>query len=528
MRCVAGVGLVALVGCNQLFSLAPTREFDAAVPEVFDATPPHIELTYQLASVLPSGAPGSNLTYPPLVPAPVVRIAPLPTGNPKDDFMVADYSSSDGRVSFPESYLGQTWRLEYTIADGVSDLVPHEVQWAPEDDRGHLAVPRFGRLALDTLPLDAVYKIKPTSAPAFTGPRVITTGLWTAGPAKVDPASSTTVNYDFRDATFMSGKRGRPDNMLGDRALLVEVVKDAQDCQVAIGSVMLDSPAVQTGTPPPQVPRTSWDAQRNRVATGGIDLKLIGRLQSNLGNLHTAVTGAVLFGYAPSLIMPGLATSSPPLPLPVPVMAPLLQCPYSPNPGDGHPGVPPDVAQPAGLTAFPQILHVQLVDPRAVLGVILSSGMETVLPSMQLTPTTIGFAITFPAAFPRQPMLATPGRGTIDLAGDSEQIDVGPPRGVFQLSFTPEVSTSDFTVRADYHDVLLHRFDGATLTTERIYTVTAPRVVIDGSVLRSDTTYVFEIRTYKGHAAAARGDFTTVDYPYGAAILFTRTFKTAP
>ena len=44
MRCVAGVGLLALVGCNQLFSLSPTREFDAGVPdEVIDAMP-HVEL----------------------------------------------------------------------------------------------------------------------------------------------------------------------------------------------------------------------------------------------------------------------------------------------------------------------------------------------------------------------------------------------------------------------------------------------------------------------------------------------------
>jgi hypothetical protein len=239
----------------------------------------------------------------------------------------------------------------------------------------------------------------------------------------------------------------------------------------------------------------------------------------------------VLFGYAPSLVMPGLAASpasSASFPLPVPVMAPLLQCPYSPNPGDGHPGVPPDTTRPGGLSSFFQILHIQLVDPRTVLGVTLSSGMETVLTSVRLPSNDMGFPITFPAAIPTQPMLATPSKGTIDLAGDSEQIDVGPPGGVFQLSFTSETSTPDFAVRADYHDILLHRFAGAKLVTDRIYTVTAPSVQIDGSLLQPDTTYVFEIRTYKGHAFAASGDFTTVDYPYGAAIVFTRTFKTAP
>ncbi|MGH9888145.1 MAG: hypothetical protein ACREBE_21610, partial [bacterium] len=322
------------------------------------------------------------------------------------------------------------------------------------------------------------------------------------------------------------GKTGRPDPARGDQAFLVDINTDPQGCQVAVGSVLLDSPAVQvqpTKTRTTQVPTASWDTQRKAVATDGFDLKLIGRLQNKLGNLHTAVTGTLMFGYAPSLAMPGLAASSSSLPLPMPVMAPLLQCPYSPNPGDGHPGIPPNTAQPGGLGSFPQILHFQLVDPRIVLGVTLSSGMETVLPS-----GAMGFAITFPAAIPGQPMLATPSKGVIDLAGDSEQIDVGPPGGVFQLSFTSETSTSEFTVRADYHDVLLRRFDGAKLTTDRIYTVIAPRVQIDGSLLRPDTTYVFEIRTYKGHPAAVHGDFTAIDYPYGAAILFTRTFKTAP
>src|SRR6185295_16426182 len=141
--------------------------------------------------------------------------------------------------------------------------------------------------------------------------------------------------------------------------------------QVAVGSVLLDSPAVQvqlTSTRTTQVPTASWDAQRKAVTTDGLDLKLIGRLQNKLGKLHTAVTGTVMFGYAPSLAMPGLAASSASVPLPVPVMAPLLQCPYSPNPGDAHPGVPPNTAQPGGLGSFPQILHFQLVDPRTVLG----------------------------------------------------------------------------------------------------------------------------------------------------------------
>jgi hypothetical protein len=80
-------------------------------------------------------------------------------------------------------------------------------------------------------------------------------------------------------------------------------------------------------------------------------------------------------------------------------------------------------------------------------------------------------------------------------------------------------------LRADYYDVVLHRIAAGVLTTERIYTVTAPRVRIDGSILMRDADYVFEVRSYKGHPDAQHGNFAPVDYPYGAAIVFTRTFK---
>jgi len=72
---------------------------------------------------------------------------------------------------------------------------------------------------------------------------------------------------------------------------------------------------------------------------------------------------------------------------------------------------------------------------------------------------------------------------------------------------------------------VLHRIVAGTLTTERIYTVTAPKVRIDGALLMPGADYVFEVRSIKGHPQAPHGDFAPVDYPYGAAIVFTRTFK---
>ncbi|HEX4420160.1 MAG TPA: hypothetical protein VH165_19730, partial [Kofleriaceae bacterium] len=194
----------------------------------------------------------------------------------------------------------------------------------------------------------------------------------------------------------------------------------------------------------------------------------------------------------------------------------LLQCPYDTNPL-------PTTAQPASLDQFPQILHVQLVDSRMALGATLASGMETVLTSIGGT-----FTMAFPAPIPTAITLTTPTKGTIPLDGTAEQVDVGPASGTFTLAFTPEVAAN---LRGDYYDVILHKIVSGSLTIERIYTVptpadnSAPSVLIDGTLLQAGADYVFEIRSYKGHPHAVTGDFAPVDYPYGAAIVFPRTFK---
>jgi hypothetical protein len=194
-------------------------------------------------------------------------------------------------------------------------------------------------------------------------------------------------------------------------------------------------------------------------------------------------------------------------------MATLLQCPYNVNPF-------PMTAQPALLDVFPRVLHVQLVDTRTALGVTLSSGMETVIAAS----TTGAFTMAFPAPIPTRITLTTPAKGTVALDGLAEQVDVGAASGPFTLAFTPEVGAD---LRADYYDVVLHRITGGTMTTDRIYTVTSPTVRIDGALLMPGADYVFEIRAIKGHPQAAHGDFAPVDYPYGMAIVFARTFKTS-
>jgi len=505
MRCVAGAGLLALVGCNQILGITPTTVYDAAPDVVPDR--PHVVLDWQIADVLPSGAP--VIAFAPIDPAPRVRIATL--DGPFDQ-VIATYTPGDGSIEIPRDYLNTIWRLEYTLAGGI----PHEVQWAPDDQKGHLTVPVFGRLRRDPVPLGSGYTITPPSLPGggYTFPRVFTTGLWTEGTVSPKPTGST-ADYDFyNSAIAMSGANGRPDPALGDLGFLVDYVVNAgTSCRIAVGSATLD-PALQANLHTVQTP--TWDAAQKPFTSTPIDSSTIARFGDGLGLLDGGLgyTGSLLFGSAASTAMPGLTATSTSLPLPVPVMVTLLQCPYFQT--------PPPTAQPAMLGAFPHVVHVQIVNPRLVTGLgglTLTSGFEAVV-----TSTDNSFVPSFPAAIPTKMTLTTPTRGMVELAGPSEQVPVGSTTGPFTLEFLPEVAAG---VRADYHDVVLHRIVGTTLTPERIYTVTAPRVRIDGALLRPDTDYVLEVRSYKGHLKAPQGDFTAVDYPYGAAIVFTRTFHTS-
>jgi hypothetical protein len=347
---------------------------------------------------------------------------------------------------------------------------------------------------------------------------VFTTGLWTEGTAS---SSGTTVDYDFSSATSLSGAPGRPDPSLGDHALLVDYLTDGNGCRIAAGSAALDSAAIQAGMHTTQTP--PWNTTTAAVVSDPVGFTPVTRLTGGLGKLHVMFNGplsAQLYGAAASIDMPGLAGTPESsmllgVSLPVPVMLTLLQCPYN----IALSSLTQLPAQPPTLASFPRIVHVQLIDSRTALGVMLNSGMETVLAE-----GATGFTMAFPAALPTQFTLATPGNGVVDLVGGSDQVAVGPATGTFQLAFTPEAAT-DTPLRADYYDVVLHRIVAGTLTTERIYTVTAPTVRIDGALLLPGADYVFEVRSYKGHPQAPHGNFAPVDYPYGAAIVFTRTFK---
>jgi hypothetical protein len=512
MRCVAGAGLLALVGCNQIFGIGATQGIDAPLEM------PTVKLDWQVATSPVASPAVPVVQFVPISPRPAVRISTLArpfAATAAEDPDQTTYGA-DGSIAYPLDYLhpdppDALWRLEYTLGGGI----PHEVQWHPDDTQGHLTVPVFGRIDRDPIPTGSGYAVTPTPNPpgGFVAPQVFTTGIWTAGNA---PPSAATIDYDFEDAVSQSGLRGRPDPTRGDRAVLVDFAP-VLECRAATGSTELTAVTLQPGVHAAQMP--TWDTQLKPVMAPPVGFDFVNRLSTGLGNLQTKIDPAspLMFGALVSTDMPGLAASPEAAalmnaPLPVPVMQTLLQCPFSTL-------TLPGVAQPAAFDDSLRVLHVQLVATRVSLDVTLASGMETVIAS----PATTPLQVVFPAPIPQQIMLTTPD-GVVDLTGTVDRLPVGPPGGPFTLAFTPE---SGADLRADYFDIVLHRFGPTGLTTERIYTVTQPRVQIDGTVLAPDADYVFEIRSYKGHPRVPHGDFSAVEFPYGATIVFTRTIKTS-
>lgn len=262
---------------------------------------------------------------------------------------------------------------------------------------------------------------------------------------------------------------------------------------------------------------STWDGGTKAVTHGLASDAALSRFTTRFESIGTPVTGVVSFGIAANQSMPGLPGPAPltsTTSLPVPVMLTLAQCPFA-----GAPSVTlPSVAQPAVLDPFPRILHVEMLASRTVGGVPLPSGMETAV----IAATAAFPSVEFPAAIPTQPRLVTPA-GTIALDGPKEAVDAGPATGSFTLEFSPEAGTG---LRADYYDVTLHKLAGGTLTAGRVFTVTEPKVQLDSALFAPGATYVFQIRSFSGHPNARQGDFRPVAYPYGSAILYTRTFTT--
>ena len=510
MRWLAGAGLFALVGCNQIFGLSATQAFDAGVDA---ATVQHVTLDWQIGT-LANGSPAPP-TYTPISPAPKVRLASM-TG----PFADATYAA-DGTITIPHDLLAAPWRLEYTLADGVV----HEVQWKPSDG-AHITVPIFGRLNRDPVPTSAGYTITANHSPtSFASPHVFTLGLWTEGTAPAP--SGNPIDYSFASALSFSGALGNP-NAAGDRGLVIDYGSQA-NCQVATGAADFSS-TLQAGG---NAVQGDWGSSLVSIAGAIIPQSAGDRLNGSKGLASYLQSATMLmYGAGASTMMPGLTTTDAKVlqlhnaQLPIPVMITLLQCPISGVPANTHP------SQPAYLTEFPTILHAQAVGIRSInvpdpggatsSSVNLVSGLETVL-----TSGNNSFSISFPAPLAQNILLTSAANAKSPLDGATEQVDIGSATGVFKLSFTPEPG-----LQADYYDIVLHGISNNAIPTQRIFTVPAPTdgsteidVMIDGANFTVGNNYVFEIRSFVGHPQAPHGDFSTVAYPYGSALLFSRTFK---
>jgi len=471
MRCVAGAGLFALVGCNQIFGIVATAPYDA--PPDADVPDPLVTLDWQVADVDPTtGAPEPNLASAPIAPAPAVRVARFdcPTDAPADcQLTPALYAA--GAVAFPRRFLGTPWRFEYTLADGV----PREVQWNPADGAGHVFVPRFGRTALQPVPVDGGYTTTPAGGPQYTAtdfPRVLTTGLWSDGPVTVTPPSAE-IDYDFAGARWLTSVKGSPDPARGDRALVVDY-QVSDSCRRAVGSAEIDMAALSTAGH--SVVASTWSSAVTTLPNAPVGSPLLGRLTLALKNENltgTTLSGTLWFGYLATTKLPGLTETAPNQLLPVPMMQTLLDCPY-------NVGALKNVSEPSLLQQqFPSAVHVQVVSSRTFdTSLSLASGMETVITTIVASGAQLDMA--FPAAIPATIVLTTPANLSIPLVGGTtDHIPIGATSGALRLDITPEDSPD---TRSDYYDVLLHRIvtaPGTTaLTTERIYTVTEPAVRI--------------------------------------------------
>jgi hypothetical protein len=224
MRRYAALGLLAIAGCNEIWGL--NRDVDLR-DSGFDPAFPRVRITAQITRTKPDGYMDPVLAYGPLDPAPEVHIGPL--DGPLEPAMY----EPDGAVRYPVVLTGTTWRLVYTLADGI----PREVQWSPQGDLvGHLVEPLLGRTDRNPVPAGGGYSITPVgSPPQHTSPRVFTTGIWTEA-SFPGMFSGATFNYDFSlKAVSLSGPLGAPEKVRADHAVLVDF-QNAGGCSYASGA----------------------------------------------------------------------------------------------------------------------------------------------------------------------------------------------------------------------------------------------------------------------------------------------------
>ena len=507
MRWYAALGLLAIAGCNEIWGLS--RDVDLR-DSGFDPAFPRVRLNAQITLTKPGGYADPVLAYGPLDPAPEVKIGPL------DGPLEPAVYETEGTVRYPVAFTGTTWRLVYTLADGI----PREVQWSPPEGDlvGHLVEPLFGRVDRKPVPAGGGYTITAIDSPAqHTSSRVFTTGIWTEGAVALPPAGAT-FDYDFsQKAVSLSGPIGAPEKDRGDHAVLVDF-QNASGCRHATGVAAFVVPDMTpNGLTAPDPQPQYYGAGVSVDLTLGSPSPIESRLQEVLGARFAGATlRRMAYGYVPSLDVSGFSRPVPVTAfefyLPGPLMLTFLTCTLpSPQP-------PVVFADPPELRVrFPHVVHVEVANQRMLGNITLTSGFSAVV-----TSNTYAFTSDFLVAAPTKLTLHR-GAGSLDLdkGADGSVLPAGtdPLELRFDVESDPDLASHSF-------EVTLHEVMNDQLEQRRIFIVAERKVRIDPSLLAPGREYVFEVRAYSSRPGAMRADFSVHTYPQYAATIFSRTFKT--
>ncbi len=475
---------------------------------------PRIRLTAQIAKTTAEGFVDPNLEYRPITPAPKVEL-----GLVGEALQTATYDETDGTVEYPADFVGQRWRLVYTLDGGV----PREVQWSPPVGAAqppHLVEPLLGRLERKPVPVNSGYSITPTGTRLpHTQTRVLTTGIWTEGVSGA--FAGGTFTYDFNaKAVSLSGPFGAPEMAKLDHAVLAHF-QTAGGCRSAVSVATFVVPdLVENSLTAPAVQPMYVAADRNVTVRMSGAQPIDSRLRTLLATRATPSNlNRMEFGYAPSTGVLGFSrpASEPVIDffLPGPVMIAFANCTFSQG---TSPVMVPALADPPELSGrFPRVVHVEIANQRMRNLVTLTSGFSAAVAS-----SNYDFNADFSVAAPIKATLHRGGAQIADLdtATDGDTLPAG--EGPLELAFEVE---PDASLAADYFDVTLYTLQTTRLVKQRVYTVTDRKVTLDPAALRAGTEYVLEIRAYRGLPQIGLGDFALSTYPQYAASIFTRTFK---
>lgn len=477
--------MLAVCGCNQIYSLDETQVRDAGAPPS--------DRVVNLALLVGGGTGGTE--------APLTFL-PLPDARPKlglldEPLRDVTYTpaTTGGTVAYPFEFGEKRWRFEYNPPFDVA----HELQWDPSAGVGFVAIPVAGRVERTVVPAGTGFALTMSvgGAPYTFSPlaKIYTTNYWSETSLA---ATSVEPVVTFADAKPLEGSVGSiGSTAAGDVVVAVDYELDANDCLRAKISGGAVAPAPTAGiltsiALTPQLGSTT----PSLAYLGAKPLDAIDRLQS-ASNSNGAPIARQRFGRIAHGALPAFTTSWSDAPSP-PMIA-SSDCPLELSPTSST-----NALDSLGTTFA---YHGVIAYDRTVEGVRLRS------------------SIAFIGRFIGAVYLATLEVPlAIDVQLDGAPLPATLPADPSRLSFA-----FDSAYLADYYEVTLYRLAAGALVPVRVYvgldvTAARPTIQIDPSIVTAGATHVFAIRTYRGRPRAPIGDFRTVDYFQAAGTVFTSTF----